>query len=177
MAEVRTVHTASLSTVERHAILDMLGLAFGDGFDADDFEHALGGMHALVWEGPELVGHGSVVMRRLLHGGRSLRTGYVEAVAVSPGHRRRGHGAVVMGALEQVILGGYEIGALSSTEMAVDFYAARGWRLWSGTASVVAPTGLERTEDDDGSIYVLPVTVELAPGGDLACDWRGGDVW
>jgi hypothetical protein len=38
--------------------------------------------YALVWEGRELIGHDSVVMRRLLlHGGRVLRTGHVPADA------------------------------------------------------------------------------------------------
>ena len=41
-------------------------------------------MHALASEGDRLVGHGSVVQRRLLHGGRALRTGYVEASGCAP---------------------------------------------------------------------------------------------
>lgn len=43
-----------------------------------DWDHALGGLHELAWEGFELVGHASVVGRRLLHAGRTLRVGYVE---------------------------------------------------------------------------------------------------
>ena len=42
-------------------------------------------------------------MRRLLHDGQALRNGYVEAVAVRLDRRRRGHGDVVMEALECVI--------------------------------------------------------------------------
>jgi aminoglycoside 2'-N-acetyltransferase I len=39
-------------------------------------------------------------------------------------------------------------------------------------------TGLiEHTEEDEGCISVMPVSVELTLDGDLACDWRGGDVW
>jgi hypothetical protein len=41
-----------------------------------------GGIDALVREGEAVIAHGSVVQRRLLHSGRALRTGYVEAVAV-----------------------------------------------------------------------------------------------
>ena len=177
MAEVRTVHTAWLSRQELRAIRALLDDAFGGDVTDDDYEHVLGGVHALVWEGPQLIGHGSVVMRRLLHDGRALRTGYVEGVAVRPDRRARGHGAAVMTELERVIRAAYEIGALGATEAAVGFYAARGWQLWTGTASVIAPSGLQRTEEDEGGIYVLPVTAELTPGGDLACDWRGGDVW
>lgn len=61
------------------------------------------GVHALLWDEDELVGYGSVVMRRLLHDGQALRNGYVEAVAVRLDRRRRGHGDVVMEALECVI--------------------------------------------------------------------------
>jgi aminoglycoside 2'-N-acetyltransferase I len=177
MAEVRTVHTSWLSPQELHAIRVLLYEAFDGDVTDDDYEHALGGMHALVWEGPELIGHGSVVMRRLLHCGRALRTGYVEGVAVRSDRRRRGHGAAVMAALEPVIRGAYEIGALGAADEAADFYAVRGWQLWTGTASVLAPGGVERTEEEEGCIHVLPVSTELVPDGDLACDWRGGDVW
>lgn len=177
MAEVRTAHTAWLSPEDLAAIRDLLYEAFDDDITDDDYEHALGGVHALVWEGEALVGHGSVVMRRLLHRGRSLRTGYVEGVAVRSDRRGRGHGAAVMAALEEVIRRAYEVGALGSSDAATDFYAVRGWQRWAGTASVVAPGGVERTADEEGSIYVLPVSAELVDGGDLACDWRGGDVW
>ena len=74
----------------------------GRGTGPAHLEHALGGVHAPLWEGEELIGHGSVVMRRLLHDGMALRTGYVEAVAVRADRRRRGHGEVVMEALERV---------------------------------------------------------------------------
>ncbi len=176
MVELRTAHTADLSAGELQAIRGLLDEAFPEGV-TDDHEHALGGMHALAWEGRELVGHGSVVMRRLVHGDRALRVGYVEGVAVRADQRRRGHGATVMGALERVIRGAYEMGALSTSDEAATFYAARGWQLWTGTASVIAPGGFERTEEEEGGIYVLPVSAVLTPDGDLACDWRNGDVW
>lgn len=72
-----------------------------DGVSDDTFENVLGGVHALVVAEGELVGHGSVVQRRLLHAGRALRTGYVEGVAVRQDRRRRGHGAAMMSALER----------------------------------------------------------------------------
>lgn len=177
MAELRTVHTAWLSEAELQAIRALLDDAFAGKFTDDDYEHALGGVHALISEGGELIAHGSVGMRRLLHGGLALRTGYVESVAVRADRRRRGHAGALMGALERVVSGAYELGALSASEEAAELYTARGWRRWTGTGSVVGPGGLERTESDEGSIHVLPVSVELTPDGDLACDWRGGDVW
>ena len=174
--EVRAAHTAHLSSVELRAIRALLDHAFDDMTD-DDYEHALGGVHALAWDGMELIGHGSVVMRRLLHDGRALRTGYVEAVAVRADRRRQGHGGAVMDALEEVIRGAYELGALGASDAGAAFYAARGWQPWTGTTSVVSPTGIERTPEEDDCIYVLPVTAQLSIAGDLACDWRGGDVW
>ncbi len=82
-----------------------------------------------------------------------------------------------MTALEQVIRGGYEIGALASSHDGAPFYAARGCQLWSGTASVITPNGIERTEGDEDCIYLFPMNAPLSPSGDLACDWRNGDVW
>ncbi len=177
MAEVRTAHTAWLSPAELRATRELLDEAFDGDFTDDDFEHGLGGMHALVWDGSTLVGHGCVVMRRLMHAGRALRTGYVEGVGVSSEHRGHGHGHAVMAALEKIIGNAYEIGALSTSEAAFDFYASRGWQLWTGTTSVLSPNGIERTPDDDGAIYLLPGGAQLRSGGDLACDWRDGDVW
>jgi aminoglycoside 2'-N-acetyltransferase I len=82
-----------------------------------------------------------------------------------------------MGAVEAVIRGAYDLGALGATDVGARLYASRGWQRWTGTASVLAPGGIERTPEVDGSIYVLPVAVELDADGDLACDWRDGDVW
>ena len=97
-------HTAQLDPSVLDAARLMVFEAFGDGhFDEVDWGHALGGMHAVVHEDGELVGHGSVVRRSILHAGRAWRVGYVEAVGVAATARRRGHGAAVMGALETVI--------------------------------------------------------------------------
>lgn len=169
-------HTADLTSAQVAEIRALLDAAF-DGVDDTDFAHALGGMHALVREDGQLVAHGAVVARRLRHGERSLRTGYVEAVAVAPTHRRRGLGGVVMAELERIIRGGYELGALGASDDGAGLYRARGWQCWPGTVSVVGPRGIERCPEEDGAVYVLPVTAELDEQGDLACEWRDGDVW
>jgi aminoglycoside 2'-N-acetyltransferase I len=174
---VQTAHTADLDVAVLTAARALLDGAFGGDMSDHDWEHALGGVHALVWEGSELVGHASVVQRRLLHGGRALRAGYVEGVGVRANRRRRGHAGAMMGALERVVRGAYDLGALSATDAAADLYAARGWELWRGPTSALTPTGIKRTEEDDGSIYVLPVAVPLDLSGELTCDWRDGDVW
>jgi aminoglycoside 2'-N-acetyltransferase I len=176
MTEVRTAHTADLDAATLRAARALLYNVFDDMTD-DDWEHALGGVHALVWEGAELIGHASVIQRRLLHGGRALRTGYVEGVGVRADRRGRGHGAAMMQALERVVRGAYDLGALGATDEAADFYAARGWQLWQGPSSALTPTGVKRTAEDDGAIYVLPLHVPLDLSSELTCDWRDGDVW
>ena len=177
VTELRTAHTADLDRTTLRAARALLDAVFENEMTDHDWEHALGGVHALVWEDDELIGHASVVQRRLLHGGRALRSGYVEGVAVRADRRRRGHGATMMEALERVVRGAYVLGALGATDEAADFYAARGWQLWRGPTSALTPTGIERTEQDDGSVYVLPVAAPLDLSGDLTCDWRDGDVW
>jgi aminoglycoside 2'-N-acetyltransferase I len=173
---VRTAHTADLDAATLDAARALLYDVFGD-MTADDWEHSLGGIHALAWEDGELVGHASVVQRRLLHDGRALRTGYVEGVGVRADRQRRGHGAAMMAALERVIRGAYHLGALGATDEAARFYEALGWQQWRGPTSAITPAGVVRTPDEDGGIYVLPLTHPLDLSGELACDWREGDVW
>jgi aminoglycoside 2'-N-acetyltransferase I len=177
VTHVRTAHTADLDVETLDAARSLLEAVFEGDLTDDDWEHALGGVHALVWEGDQLIGHASVVQRRLVHGGRALRTGYVEGVGVLAGRRGRGHGAAMMEALERVIRGAYDLGALGTTAEAATFYAARGWRPWEGPTSALTPAGVARTEDEDGGIYVLPVAAALDLSGALTCDWRDGDVW
>lgn len=177
MIEVRTAHTSELDEATLTAIQSFLVNAFVDCFDADDWDHTLGGVHALVTQDDGIVAHGAVVQRRLFHGGRALRTGYVEGVAVRADRRRAGVGRAVMTRLADVIRGGYEVGGLSAAEDAARLYRRLGWRRWEGRTWVLGPHGLERTPDDDDSTYVLPVAAALDLSGDLACDWRAGDVW
>jgi aminoglycoside 2'-N-acetyltransferase I len=148
-----------------------------DRVSDDTFENVLGGVHALVVEEGELVGHGSVVQRRLLHAGRALRTGYVEGVAVRQDRRRQGHGAAMMSALERVVRTAYQLGALGASIEGSRLYAARGWQLWRGPSSALTPDGIRRTADKDGFIYVLPVSVPVDVSGELICNWRQGDLW
>jgi hypothetical protein len=41
-----------------------------------------------------------------------------------------------------------------------------------GPSSALTPSGIKRTEEDDGCIYVLPVQVPLDLSSELTCDWR-----
>jgi aminoglycoside 2'-N-acetyltransferase I len=174
--ELRTAHTADLDTSARSAIRALMEDAFGDVSD-DTFENVLGGVHALLVEDAELIGHASVVQRRLLHGRRTLRTGYIEGVAVRHDRRRRGHGAAMMSELERVVRSAYQLGALGASVDGGQLYATRGWQLWQGPTSALTPDGIRRTADKDGWIYVLPVSVPVDLSGELVCDWRPGSAW
>lgn len=177
MAKIVVGHTGQLDSVVLDAARALLERVFDGDLTDQDWEHALGGVHALAWDGPELIGHASLIQRRLLHGGRALRTGYVEAVGVSADHRRRGHGDAMMEALERVARGAYEVAALGATDEGAAFYAARGWSVWRGPTSALTPTGVVRTEEEDDCIHVLPLWAALDLNGELTCDWRDGDVW
>jgi len=170
-------HTADLDAAVLDRAHALLEAAFDGRFSTEDWEHALGGVHVLAWEGPTLIGHASVVQRQLLHQGRPLRTGYVEGVAVLPTHRRRGHAAAMMTELENVIRRAYDVGALGASDEARGFYQARGWQQWRGPTAALTPSGVRRTPEEDGGVYVLPVGADLDLSAELACDWRDGDVW
>jgi aminoglycoside 2'-N-acetyltransferase I len=167
-------HTAEMTPEELAAVRALMDTAFGD-FGDHDWDHALGGQHALVVDDGEPIAHGALVMRRLLHLGRSLRCGYVEAVATVPERRREGHATTVMAALE-TLAPAYDVLALSSSRAGEALYEARGWHRWRGPTSVLTPAGVEPTPDDDGSVYVLGGT-GLDLDAELTADWRPGDVW
>jgi aminoglycoside 2'-N-acetyltransferase I len=173
----RLIHTADLDNETRESAHQFLIDAFEGNFSIDDWEHTLGGMHALVYDHGALVAHASVVLRRLMYQGTPLRTGYVEGVAVREDRRGQGLCTALMDGAEQVIRGAYRLGALSPSEPARQIYADRGWIRWEGQTSVLAPTGVTRTPHEDGCVFVLPVDIELDPTADLVCDWRSGDVW
>jgi len=173
----RLVHTSDLESDARQRARDMVSEAFGGDFTDTDWEHALGGMHALIWHHGAIIAHGAVTQRRLLYHGAALRCGYVEAVAVREDWRGQGLAIAILDACEQVIRGGYQLGALSSSDRGRRLYTLRGWLPWRGPTSVLAPTGPTRTPDDDGSVFVFPLGVDLDPTAALACDWRDGDVW
>ena len=178
--ELRTGHTADLD----QALLEQAHALLGDVFDdlePEDWEHSLGGIHALVLQdgpgGAAVIGHASIVQRRLMHAGRALRAGYVEGVGVRADRRGRGHGAAMMRELERVARAAYDIAALGSTDMARPFYAARGWQPWRGPLTALTPHGVVPTEEERGWVFVLPLAAALDLDGELTCDWRDGDVW
>ena len=174
---VQVAHTADLEAQTLRAMRALLDQAFGGDMTDHDWEHALGGVHAFVSEDGALIGHASVVQRRLLYRGRALRTGYVESVAVRADRRRRGVGAAMMNELERVIRGAYELGALAATADGAALYTSHGWRQWKGETWALSPSGPVRTASEDGDVYVLEVGTPLDLTAKLTCDWREGDVW
>jgi aminoglycoside 2'-N-acetyltransferase I len=171
---IETAHTSALPQRTLRAARALLDDVFAGEMTDSDWDHALGGVHALAWEDGELVGHASVVQRRLVCGGRARRTGYVEGVGVRADRRRRGIAGALMASLEDVIGRAYELGALGASEMAIPFYASRGWRAWEGPLAALTPDGVVATPDERGAVFVLG---ELDVTGTLLCDWRDGDVW
>ncbi len=173
--------TDELSETEVASIRAMLVASFGtdpdEAFTDDDWAHALGGVHLTLDIEGVVVAHGSIVERWLDLGGRAVRTGYVEAVAVSPHRQGIGLGSTLMAAITTEIRERFDLGALGTGRHA--FYARLGWMTWQGPAFVRAPDGRQRTPDDEGFIMVLPTPTSppLDLTGPITCDWREGDVW
>jgi aminoglycoside 2'-N-acetyltransferase I len=178
---VRRLSTHALTAAETATIRALLDAAFGDDederFTEEDWQHSIGGVHAVLDVDGEIVAHASVVERSLHVAGRAVRTGYVEAVATAPEHQGRGYGTQVMEAIGDEIRAGYELGALGTGE--IGFYERLGWRVWAGPTSVRTPDGERRTPDEDGAIMVLmtPSTPEIELDAPISCEWRPGDVW
>ncbi|WP_433545524.1 GNAT family N-acetyltransferase [Streptomyces sp. CA-294286] len=177
---LRTVHTAHLAPAELTAVRVLLDGAFDGDFADADWEHSLGGLHALVTEGPdeEIVAHGSLVQRRVVHRGRSLRVGYVEAVAVRGDRRRQGLGGRIMAALEEAVDRAYDFGALSASDAGAAMYAGRGWQVWAGGLAALGPAGVLPLPEEEGSTYVRAAAGRALPDPEAALffDWREGDV-
>ncbi len=166
--------TALLTESDLAEIRALADAAFEEFTDAD-WSHALGGLHALVRVDGRIVAHGALVQRRLYVSGRTMRCGYVEAIAVHADHRRQGLGHQVMEALE-AHAPAYEVMALATSDEGAELYTARGWTLWRGPSSTLTPQGPQPTADDDGCIYVLGGT-DLDLDAPIACDFRDGDQW
>ena len=148
-----------------------------DDMTEHDWQHCLGGGYVLAWDGAELVGFAAVRSRRLLHGDRPVRTGYVEGMAVAASYRRRGIGGRIMAEVECRIRADYELGALGSSDEGFPFYRHRGWQVWRGRTFVRTRRGPVRTAEEEGSILVYPSTFPLDLSADLSCEERAGEPW
>lgn len=172
--EVVVAHTGQLEPAQLTEVHTLLERVFDGELTPEDWEHCLGGMHALAYNRGRLVAHASLVQRRLLHQGRTLRAGYVEGVAAQA--RRRGLGGAVMTPLEQVARRAFGVTALAASDGALAFYRSRGWQPWQGPTSALTPDGVVRTPDCDDCVFVLDAD-GLDVDAELTCDWREGDLW
>lgn len=148
-----------------------------DAFAREDLLHAMGGVHFVVQVDGAIVSHASVVGRELHTGGHRLATGYVEAVATLPEHRRLGYASAIMEEVGRHIDRSFPLGALGTGLHA--FYERLGWITWKGPTFVRTDGGLEATPDEDGFILVrlTPTSPDLDLAEPISCDWRPGDVW
>jgi aminoglycoside 2'-N-acetyltransferase I len=174
---VRLVPTADLTPRQLKAIRGFLDVAYDGEFTDADWDHALGGMHAIVRDRGGVVAHGSVVPRQFDYEGRRLMAGYVEALATRADRQRRGYASCIMAELERIIRSDYDLGALGAADQAARMYEARGWQVWGGPLHVLTPSGVVATPEEEGSVYVLAAGQHLDRFKPLCCDWRAGDVW
>lgn len=158
------------------ALRSLLSAAFDGTFSDDDLDHALGGLHVLATDGDELVAHAAVVPRELIVGTRTVRAGYVEAVATLPSRHGLGLGGDVMRLVNAGIVERYELGMLSTSRHS--FYARLGWERWLGPSHVLDGTTWVRTPDeDDGLMALRPPGATFDLSAPVACHPRRGDHW
>jgi aminoglycoside 2'-N-acetyltransferase I len=176
VAEIRTFTTGKASAELLAEIRTLLDAVFDD-FEDEDWEHTLGGVHAVATDGGAVLAHAAVVPRVLEVAGRPLRTGYVEGVGTAVAHRHAGMGSRVMSEIGAVIRAEYELGALGTG--AYEFYARLGWERWRGPTFVRRGGETIRTPEDDDAIMVLRfgASRDADVTAPLSCDARSGDDW
>jgi aminoglycoside 2'-N-acetyltransferase I len=180
MTTVKRVASHELTTREIASLHALFAAAWpdpDDTFGDEDFDHAMGGAHFVVERDGAIVSHASVVERTLHTGEHRLRTGYVEAVATLPSHRRRGHASAIMQEVGAFIDATFRLGALGTGEHG--FYHRLGWIVWKGPKMVRTDRGEVPTPEEDGFILVrlTPTTPRLDLSAPISCEWRPGDVW
>jgi aminoglycoside 2'-N-acetyltransferase I len=179
-ASIRVVPSADLTATEWRSLTALCIAAFEEPWD-DYWDNIGPGVHVLAEDAERgIVAHAAIVDRLLYPGDLTLRSGYVEAVAVWPDLQRSGLGTRVMAVIDEMLDERYEIGALGTGSH--EFYARLGWVAWRGPTSIRERDGtLVRSPDEDDDIMVR-LTPTTPAGLDLslpiAIDWRPGDeVW
>lgn len=173
--------THELGEHQLGAVEALVRAAFGNRFVDHDWDHILGGTHAIAIAGETVVGHAAVVPRRMRIARQPVHVGYVEGVAVDADVRRQRIGQRVMAPLHDIIRFEYDLGALATSDGATAFYRSLGWWQWKGKTLADIPSGTVPTPEEDGGIYVYRGRMKLDLNAlrheDLACDWRPGDLW
>ena len=178
---VRSVRSHDADSDELGAAERLVKQSFGSEFRDGDWHHGLGGTHVFVNDDVgTLLAHAAIVSRVIRHGANALRTGYVEAVAVSPDCQGQGLGRVLMDRVESIVRAEHQLGALNAIKDAVPFYLHRGWTSWTGATGAVDPAGeVIPTDDADDRIMLLGNQIDLPidRSSVLVCDWRLGNLW
>ena len=78
--------------------------------------------------------------------------------------------------IHRLIRGGYELGALSSSEDGMHLYPVLGWERWRGPLRALTPDGTVEAADDE-AVFVLPAGAPLDLDAELLCDPRDGEWW
>ena len=150
-------------------------------FSDADWEHALGGMHALISQHGALIAHAAVVQRRLLYRDTALRCGYVEGVAVREDWRGQGLAGALMdaartGAARRLPTRRVERvrGGQAHVHLARLAAVARSDFRACACGRDAHPRRRQRAVRVAGG---LPNDLELDTTAEITCDWRDGDVW
>lgn len=176
--DVAVLESDAVDAASRVALCRLWDRAFGDRFDDDDIDHAFGGVHVLVWQGADLIGHASAVPRMIRFGDQPWRTvGYVEGVATDPEHQHQGVGTRVMTRLHDEIGTRWGV-ALLSTGRATGFYELLGWRRWLGPSYTQTATGIVLDGEHGGlMVFSGDQRVVLDRTVAVTCQDRPGDAW
>lgn len=177
MVHLQLAHTALLGRETLTRTRSFLAEQFAGDFTNHDWENALGGLHALLWEEGDLIGHASVIQRRLLHQKRALRASFYECVAIHAERRRHGHGTKMMQELARRLDDVYDLSALCSSDVAKPFYSQLGWTAWRGPLQTLTPQGVRDDPRFLGRVFVFEHSCPLDLDSSLTCDWRDGDPW
>jgi aminoglycoside 2'-N-acetyltransferase I len=178
VAELVVVESSQMRPARRLQLRALWERAFGDRFTDDDADHAYGGVHVLVDDAGSVIGHASAVPRTIRFGDDLWRTvGYVEAVAVDPGHQGRGIGRAIMHKLHAEITLRWPV-ALLSTGTATEFYKSLGWEQWRGL-SYTLTEGTAVADGEHEGIMVLRIDGSAVRdlSVDVTCENRSGDAW
>lgn len=177
MSALRLARSTELTPADWDALTALCQAAFNETWDG--VWASIGpGIHVIAAEADQVIAHAAIVDRALYVGDATLRTGYVEAVAVLPERQGTGLGTLVMTEVNR-LLDAYQLGALSTGRHG--FYERLGWVCWRGPSWIQHPDGRrERSADEDEGIMVRPTPstpIPLDLERPIAVDWRPGDVW
>lgn len=176
--DVVVVDSAQVDVTTRNELRSLWDRAFGDRFTDTDDDHAYGGVHVVVRDGERVIGHASVIPRRIRFGDQPWRTvGYVEAVAVDPERQGEGIGRRMMQLLRVEIASRFAI-ALLSTGRAARFYESLGWERWLGLAYTRTSDGVVPNGRQSG-LMILRLDRSVVPDVSVAvtCEDRPGRTW